>query len=64
MADLLTTAQAATLLGKHHSTIRYWVATGQLKPTHKNPGRSGAYLFDRKVIETLVKTGLPERIPA
>lgn len=49
--DLITTAQAAEILGVTISTINRDVLLGRLTAHQKLPGRTGAYLFDRKVIE-------------
>lgn len=49
--DLITTAQAAEILRVSIATINRDVSLGRLPAHQKLPGRTGAYLFDRKVIE-------------
>lgn len=51
MSDLLTTAQAAEIVGKSVPTVNRWAAEGVLTPAHKLPGRTGAYLFERAEVE-------------
>jgi excisionase family DNA binding protein len=51
VSDLLTTAQAAEILGKSVPTVNRWAAEGVLSPVQKLPGRTGAYLFTRDEIE-------------
>jgi len=45
--DLVSTAWAAKALGVHSATVRRLVDSGDLQPTVKAPGRTGAYLFDQ-----------------
>lgn len=50
--ELLSTAEAAELLGKNRSTITRWVKSGRLKPVHTvTPGN--IYLFDRAQLEAV-----------
>jgi hypothetical protein len=51
MQDLVTTAEAALILGRSVATVNRLAASGQLAPTHKLPGKTGAYLFNRADIE-------------
>lgn len=51
MQDLVTTAEAALILGRSVATVNRLAASGQLTPTHKLPGKTGAYLFNRSDIE-------------
>ena len=48
--DFLTTAQVADLTGWSVTSINRWALKGQL-PARKLPGRTGAYLFERSVIQ-------------
>ncbi len=43
--DLLTTRQAASLLGVRTTTITRMVAKGRLTPVRKFPTQTGGYLF-------------------
>lgn len=51
MADLLSTAQAATRLKVSKSTVIYRARLGQLPYEQKLPGETGAYLFSQEVID-------------
>lgn len=54
MDDLITTAQAADILGRSHRTIHRAVASGDLVPALTSPGgRFGAFLFRREDVERL-----------
>ncbi len=48
---LITTAQVATILGKDVRTVHRMADNGRLPPALKVPGRTGALLFDRDVVE-------------
>lgn len=50
---LITTAQAAAILGVHVGTVSRMVASGRLSPALKVPGKTGAFLFDRATVEAL-----------
>lgn len=52
----MTAAEAAALLGVSLRTIQRRAKTGQLPYYAQLPGQTGAYLFDRTVIETLAST--------
>ena len=45
--QLVSTAWAAKALGVHSATIRRLVGSGDLNPSAKAPGRTGAYMFDQ-----------------
>jgi excisionase family DNA binding protein len=53
--DLIPTKDAAAMLGLHVSTVVRRVQAGEIPYAVKIPGDTGAYLFDRKVIEKLAK---------
>lgn len=53
-AELLTTAQAARLLGKSVGTINRWVNENRLSPAVTLPGETGARLFRRSDIDALL----------
>lgn len=61
--DLVTSAEAAVLLGVDRSGIVRRVKTGALKPSITLPGRTGSHLFDRAAVLALVD-GSPEPAPA
>lgn len=48
--DFLTTAQVAEVTGWSVTSINRWAAAGSL-PGRKLPGRTGAWLFHRNVVE-------------
>lgn len=51
MPDLLTTAEAAEVLGVTVATINRWAVSGRLPVAHKLPGRTGANLYRREDVE-------------
>lgn len=51
--ELISTSEAARLIGKDVSTINRWCASGKLTPAFKLDGRTGAYLFHREDVEAL-----------
>lgn len=53
MADMLTTAEVAHLLGVSIPTVNRRAASGAIPVAAKAPGVRGAYLFDRAAIEVL-----------
>lgn len=52
----LTTADAARLLGTYPKHVHRLVAEGKLSPTHKLPGRTGAFLFRRADVAKYLRT--------
>lgn len=52
-AGLLSTAEAATLLGKSTATINRWADSGALPVAVKAPGVRGARFFARADVENL-----------
>jgi len=53
--QLITTTDAATLLGLDRRTVSARVRHGTLAPVMKLPGERGAYLFDRDEIKRLAE---------
>lgn len=49
--ELLTTAEAAHVLGVNVATVNRWAASGALAPEHKLPGPTGPRLFARDAVE-------------
>lgn len=54
--DLITTTEAATVLGYTVAWTNKLAASGRLPVAHKLPGRTGAFLFDRADIERWATT--------
>lgn len=54
--DLITTAEAAQVLGVHVATISRMVASGRLTPAVKVPGKRGAFLFRPEDVDALRTT--------
>lgn len=55
-SSLLTTAEVAQMLGRHVATVSRMVARGDLTPTVKVPGKTGAFLFSREAVEAIAKS--------
>jgi hypothetical protein len=51
--DLILTSDVAKMLGIHVATVVRRAQTDELPYVVKIPGKTGAYLFDRKVIERI-----------
>lgn len=51
--ELVSTAEAATLLGKSTATINRWAEDGALPVAFKAPGVRGARFFARADVENL-----------
>lgn len=51
--DFIGSAEVARLLKINQVTVARWVASGELTPVHKLPGKNGAYLFNRADIDKL-----------
>ena len=49
--DLLSTTQAAEVIGIERSTISRWVQQGLLEPAMKLPSQTGAFLFATTEVE-------------
>jgi excisionase family DNA binding protein len=49
--DMLTSAQAAVILGCRPRTVARMAADGRLEPALKFPGWRGGYLFTRAEVE-------------
>lgn len=52
-ATLIGSAEACAVLGVDKSTLSRWVAAGVITPAHKNPGKNGAFLFERQAVNAL-----------
>lgn len=53
--DELTTAEVARLLGVDRSAVVRMVERGELTPSRKLPGRTGAYLFPAGDVRALAE---------
>ena len=51
--DLISSIEAAELLGKGRSTLTRWVQSGRLTEAMKLPGETGTRLFHRSEVERL-----------
>lgn len=51
----ITVAEVATILGVNRKTVLRRMAAGDLTPTQKLPGETGAYLFDPAEVERLAE---------
>lgn len=51
--DLVGTTEAAEILGWPVRKVKRHTLAGHIPYIRKLPGRTGAYLFDRAVIETI-----------
>jgi hypothetical protein len=55
-SPFLTTAEIVEATGTTPATVTRWVAAGKLSPIHKGQGIRGAFLFDRKDVETFLES--------
>ena len=51
--DWIGSAEVARKLKISQVTVARWVASGQIEPVHKLPGKNGAYLFRRADVDAL-----------
>lgn len=51
--ELVSTAEAATLLGKSTATINRWADSGALPVAFKAPGARGARFFTRDAVDAM-----------
>lgn len=58
---IVTTAEAARLLGKCRATLIRWVDEGRAHPLRKLDGTHGSYLFALSEIERLRATPRPRK---
>lgn len=54
--DLISSIEAAELLGVGRSTLTRWVQSGRLSEAMKLPGETGARLFRRADVESMMNT--------
>lgn len=51
--DLVSTAEAAEVLGINVATLNRWAVAGRIQPAFTGPGKTGARMFARADIERL-----------
>ncbi|AKI28634.1 hypothetical protein GMA5_20 [Gordonia phage GMA5] len=51
--SLISSREAAEILGVDPSTITRMVHRGQLEPASKAPGLRGAFMFDETLVESM-----------
>jgi predicted site-specific integrase-resolvase len=49
--DLISTAEAADILGVNIATVNRWAVAGRIEPTFTGPGKTGARMFARTEVE-------------
>lgn len=49
--EMVTSAEAAVTLGVSQRYVAKLVKDGSITPLHKNPGRTGAYVFTKEEVE-------------
>lgn len=62
--DLISSADAAELLGIDRSTLSRWVQAGRLAPVLKMPGLRGPALYDRTAVLALAAAAPAEEAQA
>ena len=53
--QLITTPEAAAILGVHRFTVTRWALEGNLEVAYRMPGKTGAFLFEKDHIAALAK---------
>lgn len=53
-SEFIGTAEVCKLLHVHQATVGRLVASGDLEPAHKLPGKNGAYVFRRTDVDDLI----------
>jgi excisionase family DNA binding protein len=59
--SLVSTAEAAAILGLERSTVLRWVREGRIAPAMKVSGKTGTYLFRRADVEAKLPEAHPRR---
>ena len=54
-SQLLSSAEACTILHISRSTLIRWVAAGKIQAAQKLPGQSGVYLFEPAEVPRLMR---------
>jgi excisionase family DNA binding protein len=54
-SQLLSSAEACTILQVSRSTLIRWVASGKIHASQKLPGQSGVYLFEPAEVTRLMR---------
>ncbi len=61
--DIITTTEVAKLLGIDPRTVQRKAISGELPTVSKLPGETGAYLFDRDTVRSLLSPSTPTSRP-
>lgn len=59
--DLLSTVEAAAIIGVERSTLSRWIDSGRIAPALKLPGINGAHLFARSEVDRVAASYEAER---
>lgn len=54
--DLVGADEVAVMIGKHRATVVRLAHSGELPYAHKMPGKRGAFLFSRAVIDMYLRS--------
>lgn len=60
--DVIGSAEVCEWAGIDRATLSRHVAAGKITPFTKLPGKTGAYLFDRRDVAVYIATIKPERV--
>ena len=55
MSELLSSREAADIIGCHHTTVPRLVKDGELVPAMKGPGSTGAFFFRPEDVASLAR---------
>ena len=55
MSELLSSREAAEVIGCHHTTVPRLVKDGELVPAMKGPGSTGAFFFRPADVQRLAR---------
>ena len=62
-SDLMTTPEVADLFGCDVRTVHRWTADGRIPAATKLRGKTGAWLYERDVIEQIAADADVVRVP-
>jgi hypothetical protein len=60
--DLIGSAEVCDWADIDRATLIRHIAAGKLAPVVKLPGKTGAYMFDRRAVAVYIATIKPERV--
>lgn len=55
MSNLVSSAEAAQMVGVDRRTFNRWVTAGRVPPAVEAPGQTGTRLFERAVVERFAR---------